>query len=270
MFLYIAEVCPADQRLLHFSICPLNIGLGMLFVSILSVCFHWRTISAIFCAMSIADFVILFWVPESPMWLRTKGRNELADKLDKWFDIKYNSAVVSSVNAIDTGDSCDEIASKSYWSLYLQPTVWKPMLITVLFFIFQQGTGVYILFLYSMDVIRDCRIPWDSVAVSVFLSVSRVVGAICFASLHRVKRRTLLIVSSGCMTASLFIVLVYMRTFRNVENPPYAITPVIAFVVFLFFSMIGIIPMPWSLCGEVFPLAVSGRYFKTIIKLGVS
>lgn len=240
-------------------------GIGMLVMSVLSMYFHWRTISAVFCVMSMANFLVLFWVPESPTWLRTKGRKERADRVDKWFDMQqHNSAVVSSVNVIDTGDGCDEIASKPYWSLYIQPTVWKPTLIVILFFVLQQGSGVYVLLCYSMDVIKECRIPWDSVTVSVFLSVSRVVGAVCFASLHRVRRRTLLVISSACMTASLFVVLVYMRIFRNVENPPYPVTPVVAFVVFLFFSMLGIIPMPWSLCGEVFPIAVSGKYFKTI------
>lgn len=268
MFLYIAEVCPANQRTLYFSVCPNNVGLGMLFVSILSMYFHWRTVSAILCAMSFANVIVLFWVPESPMWLRANGRKEQADKADKWFDVTHDNSAATTPPMNCSVNSSDEIGSKPYWSLYLRPTVWKPTLITVFLFAIQQGTGVNVLLFYSMDVIHDCRIPWDATTVSMFLSGSRVVGAICFSSLHRVKRRTLLIISGGCMAASLFVVLAYMRTFRDVEHPPYATTPIIAFVVFLFFCMIGILPVPWAICGEVFPTAVSGisiHYYKHAI-----
>lgn len=268
MFLYISEICPANLRPVYISMVSVSVGLGMMFECVLSFYFCWQTISAIFCTICTINCLMLFMVPESPMWLRAKGRVEEADKVIKWFGLEHitpkatvTDVELSTKTEVSNGDGQDiAVADEgSYFSLFLHPTVWKPAVITLTFFALQQGSGLYVLLFYSMDVLRDCSVRWDGNTVSLYLSGARVLGGICFGLLHSLKRRTLLIISGGFMALSLFAIVTYMKIFENVKDPPFEVTLIIAFMMFMFFSLLGILPLPWILCGEVFPMAVKGK-----------
>lgn len=272
MFLYISEITPANLRPLYVTLVTMTVGLGMMAECILAMFFRCQVISSIMLALCVVNFLTLFMVPEPPMWLRAKGRSAEADEVDRWLDlghIMHGSATVVAPSAVVAerpnlvmsvdANLSPTAASLPYWSQFLRRNVWMPTLITLLFFVCQQGSGVYVLLFYSMDVLRDCRVPWDSNTVSLFLSVARVMGGLGFAAMHRVPRRTLVMVSGGCMAVSLLVVVTYMRTFTGVQDPPFAMTLIIAFVMFMFFALLAILPMPWILCGEVFPMAVKGN-----------
>ncbi|XP_026817040.1 facilitated trehalose transporter Tret1-like isoform X1 [Rhopalosiphum maidis] len=274
MFLYISEISPANLRPLYTTLVTMTVGLGMMVECVLAMFFSWQTISGMMFVVSVANFLTLFMVPEPPMWLRSKGRNAEADEVDKWLDLAYvthvtaaaapsAAAVVERHAAVATTVDADVPATDadpppSYWSLFLRRNVWMPTAITLTFFVCQQGSGVYVLLFYSMDVLRDCRVPWDSNTVSLFLSVARLMGGVGFAAMHRVPRRKLVVVSGGCMAVSLLVVVAYMSAFAGVQDPPFATTLIVAFIMFMFFALLAILPMPWILCGEVFPMEVKG------------
>lgn len=272
MFLYISEITPANLRPLYITLVTMTVGLGMMVECILAMFFHWQIISSIMLVMSVANFCTLFMVPEPPMWLRSKGRMAEADEVDKWLDLGHvtgtptTAAPATTVDTTDVpdtatvdGDKKTAVAPPPYWSLFLRRNVWMPTAITLTFFVCQQGSGVYVLLFYSMDVLRDCRVPWDSNTVSLFLSVARLMGAVGFAAMHRVARRKLVMISGGCMAVSLLVVVAYMSAFAGVQDPPFAMTLVVAFTMFMFFALFAILPMPWILCGEVFPMEVKGN-----------
>ncbi|XP_022169572.1 facilitated trehalose transporter Tret1-like isoform X2 [Myzus persicae] len=278
MFLYISELSPANLRPLYVTLVPLTVGLGMILECILAIYFRWQTISSIMLVVSLINFLLLFMVPEPPMWLRAKGRSAEADEVDEWLDLGHITtasatevaasayvversmtlAMASDTNVHASPEAPKETTATPYWSLFLQRNVWMPTVITLTFFVCQQGSGVYVLLFYSMDVVRDCKMPWDSNAVSLFLAFARVIGVLSFAAMHRVPRRTLVMVSGGCMAVSLLVVVAYMKAFAGVQDPPFEFTLIVAFVMFMFFALLGILPMPWMLCGEVFPMAVKG------------
>eukprot|EP00102_Acyrthosiphon_pisum_P023924 XP_016661134.1 PREDICTED: facilitated trehalose transporter Tret1 isoform X2 [Acyrthosiphon pisum] len=252
---------------------PFSISLGMLAETILAIYCRWQTISAIMLAIGVVNFLTLFMVPESPKWLRAKGRAAEADEVDRWLDLGHMThSSNASGNVVEQSNVAMEVdntvhatpaaptplSSSPYWSLFLRRNVWLPTVITVTFFVGQQCSGVYVLLFYSMDVVRDCKMPWDSNTVSLFLSLARVIGVLSFAAMHRVACRTLVMVSGGCMAISLLTVVAHMKAFAGVQDPPFQMTLIVAFVMFMFFALLGILPIPWILCGEVFPMAVKG------------
>lgn len=272
MFLYISEITPADLRPLYATLVTLTVGLGMMVECILAMHFRWQTISGVMLALSVVNFFTLFSVPEPPMWLRAKGRNAEADEVDEWLGlgglrtgaVTVVAPAVQPPAAADDDDNhyvkttpADE-SPPPYWSLFLRRSVWKPTAVTLMFFVCQQGSGVYVLLFYSMDVVRDCRVPWDNNIISLFLSIARLMGGLGFAAMHRVERRKLVMISGGCMAVSLLVVVTYMRAFEGVPDPPMSMTLMFAFIMFMFFALLAIVPMPWILCGEVFPMAVKG------------
>ncbi|CAI6354660.1 unnamed protein product [Macrosiphum euphorbiae] len=271
MFLYISEITPANLRPLYITLVTMTVGLGMMAECILAMFYRCQTISGIMFVLCLVNFLTLFMVPEPPMYLRAKGRTADADEVDRWLDLGHLTTGTSTTAAMPSAAVVEQptlavamdangpaAASSPYWTLFLRRNVWMPTVVTLTFFVCQQGSGVYVLLFYSMDVLRDCRVPWDSNTVSLFLSVARLMGGLGFAAMHRVPRRTLVMISGGCMAVSLLIVVAYMKVFAGVQDPPFAMTLIVAFIMFMFFALLAILPMPWILCGEVFPMAVKG------------
>lgn len=264
MYLYLTEVCPTDYRPLFFSICTLFVGLGMVFECIFAMYCHWQTTCASLFVLSTINWVSLFILPDSPPWLWTNGRVEQAEKAEKWLGIKRSPSITTIVTAENNAhnlnqlDDANSLKKLSYWTQFVQPTVWKPMLVTLTFFICQQCCGFYVLLFYSVDVLRDCRVQWDGIMVTMFLSISRIIGSVLFSALHHIRRKTMAAISSGGMAISLIAIVAYIKIYKEVADPPYPLFLIVAFVVYVFFAMLGMLPLPWSICSELFPIAIKG------------
>lgn len=259
--MYLAEICPAKNRPLAFSVATVLVGLGMMCGCGFAMLFRLRTICLLLFVMSAAGCASLFLVPESPMWLRSNGRMLEAEAAEKWLGAARTAADGTDRDAPAAPDpSSPQPAAASRWALFLHPTVLKPTAITIAFFVFQQCCGFYVLLFYSVDVLRDCRVQWDGLTVTMFLSMSRVLGSLVFSALHGVRRKTLTVVSCVGMAVSLSAIVVYMWTYKNVVDPPYDALPIVSFVGYMFFAMMAMLPLPWTLCGEVFPMAVKGIF----------
>lgn len=266
-FVYVAEICTAARRQLFYSAMFLSVGIGMLTECAFAKLFRWHTVSAIFAAMSAAGLAALSALPESPVWLRSRGRRTEAERAERWFGLDANRRDQTPTADEDGSANCcartppaaAAAAPLTCWSTYTNRTVWIPTLITVSFVACQQGCGLYVIIFYAADVLRDFRVArWDALDVSLFMSVSRVLGSVAFTLMHRVQRRTLAVVSFVGMSASLIAIAVYAKAFGNADRPPCEFVLVVAFVTYMFFSLLGALPMPWTICSEVFPTYVTG------------
>lgn len=272
-FLYLGEICPTKYRPLYFSVTTVFVGIGMLTECTLALFFHWQTISVILVVISVTGCLSLFLLPETPMWLRANGRIREAEDAENWLGMDVPAitpttltTAVTACSAVDDGLHSHGDIAAPYWTLFARASVWKPTLITTAFFVCQQGSGFYVLLFYSVDVLHDTKVQWDGVTVTVFLSVSRVLGSLVFSSLHHVGRKTLVVVSSTGMAVSLTFIIAYMRLYKDVADPPYALVPITAFILYVFFALLAILPLPWTLCNEVFPMAVKGTWSNCILR----
>ncbi|XP_022169574.1 facilitated trehalose transporter Tret1-like [Myzus persicae] len=266
VFLYLAEVCPSQHRPLYFSVVTMFVGMGMMTECVLSMFFDWQTVSLILFAVSTVNCASLFLVPETPMWLRNRGRTGEAEEAEAWLGIEPAAATVPAPDTALAVNGDDRLCGAeegrpdkaAYWTLFAGPAVWKPALITTLFFVCQQGSGFYVLLFYSVDVLRDCRVQWDGVTLTAFLSLARVNGSVVYSMCSNVRRKTLVVVSGGGMGLSLATIIVYMRIYKDEATPPYGFVLIVAFIAYVFFALLAMLPLPWAICGEVFPMAVKG------------
>ncbi|KAF0764434.1 facilitated trehalose transporter Tret1-like [Aphis craccivora] len=270
VYLYVSEVAPTKYRPLYLSLVTMFVGLGMMFESVISIFIEWRTWALILFVLSTVNCLSMFLVPESYVWLRAHGRIREAEATEKMLGIEPAAATAVPVPAPVTAlavngdehmggaDGTGKSDSVAYWRKFAGPTVWKPTLITMLFFICQQGSGFYVLLFYSVDVLHSCRVQWDGITVTAFLSIARLFGSLVYSMLHHVHRKTLVLVSGGGMGLSLTTIIVYMHMYDDVADPPYGALLIVAFISYMFFAMLAMLPMPWTICGEVFPMSVKG------------
>ncbi|XP_025408098.1 facilitated trehalose transporter Tret1-like [Sipha flava] len=254
--LYLVEVCPREHRSLYMSLINLSVSIGMVTENVMSLFFGYHAIATILAVMSVAGCVSLFLLPETPMWLRSKNRAGEAEAADKWFGIEP-PATVTAVDA-ENGCASSHGDKTSGWSVYTRPTVWKPTLIMLAFFVCLMGSGIYVLLMYSTDVLRGSPLSLDP-KITVYMSTARLVGGVVFSLLFEVKRRTLMVYSSMGMAVSVAVFIGYMKWYAGSDDPPCADVVIVAFVCYVFFSLLGVIPLAWMISGELFPMEVKGK-----------
>lgn len=265
--MYIAETSPTHSRPLYLLIYTLFVGMGMMTTAALGAMFHWRAVAAVFGLSCVVGFAGPFFVPATPMWLRSRGRLDDAIRAERWFgftlsdpnDRRPTVATVSTATAITTVATMAAAGRRpSCLAPYAKPTVWKPATLALVFFVCQQASGFYVLLFYSVDVLRDCRVPMDCATAAVYLSAARLAATVCSLLFRSVPKRVLTAFSGLGMCAALAVVVGYLRAFRGVADPPAGYALIVAFLAYVFCAMFAVLPLPWSVCGEIFPMQVKG------------
>lgn len=272
IYVYIAETSPTDSRPFYLLIYTLYVGLGLMSSAVLGAFFHWRTVSAVFAVMCTVGFLAPFFVPSTPMWLRSRGRDEEARLAERWFGFGLDriddlpalppppcaSAAMATLSRADSTVGAIMETNVNCWAAYTGPTVWKPTLAALAFFCCQQASGFYVLLFYSVDVMRDCRVSIDGMTAAVYLCAARLTGTVVSLTFQSTPKRTLTTVSGLGMFVSIATVIGYLYAYDGVPDPPATGVLIVPFLLYVFFAMFAVLPLPWSVCGEMFPMAVKG------------
>ncbi|XP_022166047.1 facilitated trehalose transporter Tret1-like isoform X1 [Myzus persicae] len=272
IYVYIAETSPTDSRPFFLLIYTLFVGLGLMTSAVLGALFHWRTVAAVFAVMCVVGFVAPFFVPSTPMWLRSRKREEEARQAEKWFGFELDriddlptlppppcaAAAMATLSRADSTVGANMEKNVSCWGTYSSPTVWKPALASFAFLCCQQASGFYVLLFYSVDVMRDCRVSIDGMTAAVYLCAARLAGTIVSLMFQSATKRMLTTVSGLGMCVSMSTVVGYLYAFNGEPDPPASDLLIVPFLFYVFFAMFAVLPLPWSACGEMFPMAVKG------------
>lgn len=169
---YITEVARADLRGSLISSGPTIASLAMVFTYAGGALLPWRIVAWLGIVMTLIPVIsIWLYVPESPVFLVTKGRIEDAAKSLKFLYSKYpqpentlesladmHLRVLIRDNEKRIADNLKNVNSsgkqQSKWAGFLKPTGYKPL--TILFFLFmiQQFSGIYITLFFSVTFLQ--------------------------------------------------------------------------------------------------------------------
>ncbi|XP_050542466.1 facilitated trehalose transporter Tret1-like isoform X2 [Daktulosphaira vitifoliae] len=265
IYAYIAETSPTKWRPLFSSLFSFYVGLGMTLAAILGIFFHWQMIAGIFSILSVIGLIMPFAIPETSAYLKSRGLDKEAQLSEDWFGFKlpfpHEEEPIIPVEE-------QKNVNKPFWKRLTRSAVWKPLLVSLAFFVCQQGSGFYVVLFYSVDVLKDCRVPVDGMTANVFLSGARTAGSIFNLMLQSVPKKTLTILSGSGMCLMLSTILIYLHVFTDMVDPPYSGLLIYAFVLYVFFAMFAVLPLPWSICGEIFPMSVKGTMTGLLYSIG--
>ncbi|XP_050430138.1 facilitated trehalose transporter Tret1-like [Adelges cooleyi] len=250
-YMYAAETVPPVHRPLFLGMSIMASGISMLIASLLSILYDWRTLAIGYFVLSVIGCVSLYLIPDPPVWLRSVGRHEEAVRAERWFGMPEGS--VTAVAQVS-----EKLSNKAKCAVFTSRSVWIPTVHSVFMLICQQFSGIYVVFNYSVNTMRSCGVQYDAMVVTAALFGARILGNLAYASLYRVKRRTLFTISGLGMFSSLATVVCYLHVYRDVSNPPYGFVIVAAFLMYVFTSLLAITPIPWSVQSEIFPTSVKG------------
>ncbi|XP_076634429.1 facilitated trehalose transporter Tret1 isoform X1 [Colletes latitarsis] len=269
---YITEVARPELRGSMISFGPTLASFGMVLSYVKGAYIHWRLVAWLSIIYAVVPIILVeLFVPESPVWLVSKGRTEDAKKSLEWL-YKYEpkqgkvSAAEAQLTTImkEKEIKLNEQRKSKHGGLsnkmraFLKPTGWKPMTILFLFFFFQQFSGIYITLFYAVTWFQEVGAGVNEYLASILVGVTRFLCSMVNTwLLRRYQRRPLCIVSSlgmaACMTVSGYFTLLI----RDGDRSGYWV-PVLCLLLYVCTSMVGMLTIPWTMTAELFPTEIRG------------
>lgn len=216
---------------------------------------------ALLCSLFPACSILLtlLTVPESPIWLRDHNRYDEAKIIMKKFrGIPKNNQITPEVEAELKKSKRQEINNQSFMKNLLKGSSLKPLLIMLLYFFFQQFSGIFVIVYYAVNIVREAGVEIDGFIGAILIGLTRLIGSILVASASKKWGRRLPSIISGTgMTMFMGILSIYLfiKNQGYVIND-YGIIPAICILSYIFMSTIGFLCLPFAMIGEIYPAKV--------------
>ena len=254
--LYIAEVAPAKIRGQMVSINQFTIVIGILiayFINYLLVdtgINNWRWMFATEAIPSLLFFAGMFYVPESPRWLvKANKSREAVDILTRIGNKYYANETLLNIKNTLTQET------KESFKLLFKKSLRPVLLIGITLAVFQQLSGINVIFFYAPDIFARTGIGVESqLGQTVLIGVVNVTFTIVAMFLvDKLGRKTLLLFGSFGMAAC-YIVIGTMFYNDNLEGYGF----IIVILLTIAFYATSLAPVTWVLISEIFPNRIRG------------
>jgi len=247
---FIAEISGPACRGVLLAAVSSAVSIGILLANLLGTFLHWKLAAAISAIFPLMCYIGVHWLPESPTWLATKGRNTEATVAFQWYR-GYSPDAMKEM-----GDLLNKHASgrrkqswKELWFELRKTSFLKPFFVMIVFFFVMQFSGVNALAFYTVTILTDVGSGLDAFLATNIIGLVRVIMSVVACILARwFGRRPLSVTSSLGTAATLFGL--------GTVGPGWV--PVLLLVLYICFISIGLVPLPWMMMGEVFPAALRG------------
>lgn len=145
-------------------------------------------------------------------------------------------------------------------NLYKEKIVYKPVLIMIGLFIFQQLSCAYVIIFYAVDIFRriggDLQNSLNAYVALVLLGTIRfIMSIISVISSKRIGRRPTMFFSATGMC----ITVLGAGYFFDSENKTSNNLVSYLILGYISFSSVGYFVIPWTLIGEILPMKVRGK-----------
>ena len=278
---YISEVAPANIRGRMTTIQQIMIITGLTAAFVVnwylarqagdSTAPYWMGVEAwrwmyLMQALPAAIFLIaLLFIPESPRYLVSKGRDEHATRvLTSLFGPDVARSKLEEIRASFSEDHRPRLSDLKRPGGGIRPIVWAGILLAV----FQQLVGINVIFYYGSTLWQLAGFTEDQ-----SLQINIVSGAVsiaaCFltiALIDRIGRKPLLLIGSAGMAATLFV-MVYAFSHATIDpadaskivlSEDLGMIAVVAANLYVIFFNVSWGPVMWVMLGEMFPNQIRG------------
>lgn len=251
--MYIAEISPAEIRGRMVSINQLTIVIGILLTYYVNYLLAsgsdgWRWMFGLGLIPSLLFFSGMFFVPESPRWLISKGMKDKSEKiLQKIGGVDYANEIILQIEKT-TGEN-----KEGKWKELLAKSIFPILLIGVLLAVYQQFCGINVVFFYAPDIFAK-----TGAGVRAQLLQTVAVGAanliftlIAMWLVERAGRRLLMLLGSAALVVCYIIIgwLLHDITGNGSWLLIFVLLAIASYAV-------SLAPVTWVLISEIFPNAV--------------
>ncbi|XP_073992471.1 trehalose transporter 1-like protein isoform X2 [Rhodnius prolixus] len=269
-YVYLAEISQPAERGMLASLGPVFVSFGVLLVYLFGYILDWHLVSVACAAIAAFSLIIIYFLPETPPWLAHKKKFEKAHRTLLTLRGSKESADKEMELIMQSINNKTNLTFLEYLSQLRQPGVWKPFIILILFFICQEGSGMYIIVYYATSIFNEIGSVFESSVESIIIGgvrlVTSAIGSIC---IQHFGRRPLAMGSGLGMGLSMGLAAWYEFEFGHLPpiDRPCPYVPLICVILNVIASMLGMLQLPWLMIGELFPLPVRGLMSGTVSSL---
>ncbi|KTC86653.1 sugar porter family MFS transporter [Legionella brunensis] len=255
--LYLAETAPMQLRGAMVAIYQLAITVGIVCaysVNYLLIEHHaWRSMFASSAIPALILVFGVFFLPESPRWLVSIGREDKAAKALR--RLRKNQLIKQELIEIQT-TLANEPKEHNWRAMFKKPLL-PVLLLGMTLFCLQQLSGINVIIYFAPEIFKNLGFTntigqiLATMGVGVVNLLVTIVAIFC---VDRVGRRKLLLI--GFTGACISLASLSMFSFYQASLLAYL--SVLCLTVYIFSFAISIGPIPHIAMSEIFPLHVRG------------
>lgn len=262
---YIAETAPKHLRGKLVTFFQLAITLGILLsyaLNLLNV-FHlhpisWRGLFAFGLIPSTCLFFGSLFIPESPRWLCTHGKRELAQKALMQVYNKSRTTLTIEQELDDIEHTIVHEKKKHLWKTLLSPSIRPSLSLGMILFLFQQLSGINVIIYFTPIIFNELQLGSTLVTLIATVGVGTVNFLTTFLAMRWIEkmgRRPLLLL--GFIGTALTLLCVALIVY--LDMPSIRWISAIAIFGYIACFAVSLGPLPWVMMPEIFPLHFRGQ-----------
>lgn len=258
--LYLSEVAPTEIRGAVSSLNQLMITVGILLAFIVNAALAeseaWRTMLGLAVVPSLVLLVGMYFMPETPRWLVSRGRDDEARRVLR--RTRSEEEANEEVREIKVVESEEEGGLRELTAPWVRPA----LIVAIGLAVFQQIIGINTIIYYAPTTLTEAGYG-NTAAIYANLVIGAVnVGMtlVAIRLVDRLGRKPLLIAGLFGMIASLTVLGVSSLLLPQPSNPtdPAAIVTLLCLAGFIISFAATWGPTVWVVLPEVLPLRVRG------------
>uniref|UniRef100_A0A182VW61 Major facilitator superfamily (MFS) profile domain-containing protein n=1 Tax=Anopheles minimus TaxID=112268 RepID=A0A182VW61_9DIPT len=203
---YVAEITQPRYRGMLAATGSTCVILGVLLEFLMGSFMKWRTVALISAVVPILAAFLLFFIPESPVWLASKGRLEDSKAALAWLrGWTSKEQVEDEFKEIEHQMAKDAELQKDFTivdkaRLYTQRAFLQPFGIILLCFFIGHFSGMTTLQTYAVQIFHTLKAPINKYYATCLLGLTELIGTLfCVFLVHRTGKRPLVFISTiGC------------------------------------------------------------------------
>lgn len=259
---YTTEICSTKYRGIMLSSVVVAFNLGATICNVLMYFFSWNVVSLIFSGFSVFGAFLVFLLPESPVWLYSKGRTQKA--IDILHSIRNGTSEEIANEAEEIRHSFAEQKEQIGCIQMMKNCfkAWRQMVILMGFTLVIMHAGHYIVLSYTVMVVDGLKIPFDEATISLCYSIVGI-GASFFSPFffYNYNRKPTLAISTFGMGLGMTIVAVHEEIYLYEKDKPAAWIVPLSLFLYVACSNVAILPLGFIIGGEILPAEGRGVLF---------
>lgn len=262
--LYIAEISPARNRGALVTINQLMITVGILVSYITDYWvandadpFSWRLMFHIGVIPGLMLFIGMFFLPETPRWLISKGRYEEGAKVLK--KVEDPDLIDASLSKLKQEIAYDEENKSSIKNVFTSRLKY-PLIIGIGIMILTELTGIDTIVYYTPKIFKIAGYISNeqSILPAIIVGVSNVFFTIVsIFLLDKIGRRPVYFIGISGLIITLFSLGLCFH-FQNELGNLFSLLTITTMVLFIGSFAVSFGPLSWLIISEIFPLNFRG------------
>ncbi|KAI8036238.1 solute carrier family 2, facilitated glucose transporter member 6 [Drosophila gunungcola] len=234
----------------------------------------FRLIALICCGYQLVALLCVLPLPESHCWLLAKKRVTEAKRslnyfrgFDKSDEITHPQVLEEFQILQKSLQKRDAELKESFWRSLSQPEVYKPLVILMTLFAFQQLTGIFVVIVFAAQISWEAGIEIDPFMCALLIGLARLITTCPMGLVLELwGRRRAGIISTLGMSICMFLLAGHSRILCFQQ---FQYLPVVAIVGFIVLSTLGLYTLPFFMISELFPQRVRGPASGLTVAVGM-